>query len=222
MLINLSGSFVFLHLLKQSGCDIKWRPVPLLQSPGDTSDKGESSVTGSFKRARVMSDEQIKRGLIRIAHLRFRAFEARFQRAPGMHDPLFFDETCDIPVQSDPATARRQLIDAALALGIEPEPVLEFLDHAAERRHRDREPSGDTRGRNPHPTRAGRVPPRSRRGRFELAELLMDRRVRRRFRVTPDETRMLSEASFLGRANRPKDLALILKVIRARSDRPVV
>ena len=59
---------------------------------------------------------QVTAALIRIAHFRFRAFTAKFKREPGIHDPLFFDESRDSPFQADPDNYRMQL-EEALAAG---------------------------------------------------------------------------------------------------------
>jgi hypothetical protein len=77
-----------------------------------------------------VSVSSIQLGLIAIARYRFRLFEKEFRREPGPHDPIFFDESSRNPVQADVETSRRQLVDAAQASGVEPEPILKFLGFA--------------------------------------------------------------------------------------------
>src|SRR5712672_3979594 len=76
---------------------------------------------------RKYSEAQAKLNLIVIVRHRFRLFEAKFQRQPEPNEPIFFDESSDSPVQASQDTARRQLAEAALATGVDLEPVLKFL-----------------------------------------------------------------------------------------------
>ena len=156
--------------------------------------------------------------LIRIAHFRFKAFTAKFKREPGIHDPIFFDETKDSPFESDPGEYRMQLEEAARAVGVRLEPVLKLLGLTAESKHRRSasvpRPDASRRSRNEQ-TRPDSAMPGTR---SPWTRFLSDERVCRRYKITRNERELLSGASFLGEARQLKDFLLVLKAIRGCKD----
>ena len=80
-----------------------------------------------FRNRSRESDEQAKIALLRITHIRFRAFAAKFGRDPRIDEPLFFDESQDQPVEAQGMELQEQLARGAREAGVELEPVLRFL-----------------------------------------------------------------------------------------------
>jgi len=157
-------------------------------------------------------------GLIRIAHFRFRAFIAKFKREPGIHEPIFFDETKDSPFQSDPDNYRMQLEEAAREVGVRLEPVLTLLGLTAaskgQRKASVPRPETSRRTRKDQ-TRPDRV---SSGVRSPWTRFLSDERLCRRYRITGRERELLSGTSFLGEARHLQDFLLVLKAIRGCKD----
>ena len=156
-------------------------------------------------------------GLIRIAHFRFKAFTAKFKREPGIHDPIFFDETKDSPIESDPAKYRTQLEEAARTVGVHLEPVLKLLGQTAEGNHRSASiPRRDASRRSQNKqTRPDSAMPGTR---SPWTRFLSDERVCRRYKITRNERELLSGASFLGEARQLEDFLLVLNTIRGCKD----
>src|SRR5258708_32329332 len=97
---------------------------------------GPSACGSSIKRGKelqmaprqsVADHIAARPGIIQIARYRFRAFEVKFHRAPSPDEPLFFDESKDIPILAEPTIVQLQLEEAALASGTELGPVLKLL-----------------------------------------------------------------------------------------------
>jgi hypothetical protein len=158
-------------------------------------------------------------GLIRIAHFRFKAFAAKFNREPGIHDPLFFDESKDTPFQSDADNYRLQLEEAARAVGVRLEPVLALLGLTAKNKHQRNasvpRPATSRRSQN----KATRPDSATSGTRSPWTRFLSDERVCRRYQITPNERELLSGASFLGEARHLEDFLLVLKAIRGSKDK---
>jgi len=64
---------------------------------------------------------------MRVIRERFEAFEQKFGRLPGPHEPLFFDPRAEFPVLASREEIREQLIDAASAIGIDASRLLRQL-----------------------------------------------------------------------------------------------
>jgi len=85
-----------------------------------------SSETGNALKKTTEYDAVI--AVISACHVRFLAFEAKFGRPPGLHDPLFFDDNSSIPVQVKPEVAQRQLVDAARIAGVDAKLAISVLE----------------------------------------------------------------------------------------------
>lgn len=163
-------------------------------------------------------DGHAKIALLKIVHVRFRAFQAKFGRDPRVDEPLFFDEALDQPVKAPTNQVQAQLARGAREAGVELAPVLTLLAqpnnhvHAARRsarglssreagRYRSRSGAGD---REEGGTRPG------------WTRFLANEGLHRRHRITPGELQALSRASFLGEARSESDYLLMLRIIRSR------
>jgi hypothetical protein len=158
-------------------------------------------------------------GLIRIAHFRFKAFTAKFKREPGIHDPIFFDETKDAPFESGPGRYRMQLEEAARAVGIRLDPVLKLLGQTAKTKHQRSSSvprAGASRRSQNKQTRSDSTLPGTR---SPWTRFLSNERVCRRYKITRKERELLSSASFLGEARQLEDFLLVLSAIRGCKDR---
>jgi hypothetical protein len=171
-----------------------------------------------FRNYSRESAEQGKLALLKIAHLRFRAFSAKFGRDPRIDEPLFFDESQDAPVLAQSSEVHEQLARGAREAGVELEPVLSFLAQPNDHVHIARRSARGLSSR-----KAGRYNSRS--GPYNRAEgnsvpewtrFLTNERLHRRHRITPDELRTLSKTSFLGETCRESDFLLMLRIIRSR------
>ena len=161
------------------------------------------------------SDGQAKIALLKIAHVRFRAFAAKFGRDPRIDEPLFFDESQDQPVEAQASEVQEQLARGAREAGVELEPVLNLLaqpNHHVARR--------SARGLSSR--KAGRYHSRAGAGdralggtRTGWARFLTNERLHRRHGVTPNELQALSEVSFLGETRSESDFLLMLRIIRS-------
>src|SRR5215469_1303280 len=109
-----------------------------------------------FRDCSRESDEQAKIALLRIAHIRFQAFAAKFGRDPRIDEPLFFDESQDQPVEAQGRELQEQLARGAREAGVELEPLLRFLAQPKRHEHVARRSAHDLSSR-----KAGRYHPRS-------------------------------------------------------------
>ena len=163
------------------------------------------------------SDEQAKVALLKITHIRFRAFVARFGRDPLIDEPLFFDESQDQPVQAQGCEVQAQLARSAREAGVELEPVLNLLAQPNQQAHVARRSTWGLSSR-----KAGRYQSRPGAGdraaegtRTGWTRFLANERLHRRHRITPDELQALSKASFLGETRSEADFLLMLRIIRS-------
>jgi hypothetical protein len=69
-----------------------------------------------------------KCALFAVFRFRFKLFREQFGRKPGPAEPLFFDPSIAHPVAVELPQATRQIEEAAQALKIEAQPILEFLN----------------------------------------------------------------------------------------------
>jgi len=69
-----------------------------------------------------------KCALFAVFRFRFKLFREQFGRKPGPAEPLFFDPSIAHPVAVELPQAARQIEEAAQALKIEAQPILEFLN----------------------------------------------------------------------------------------------
>lgn len=171
----------------------------------------------STSTSEITTELEAKFSLIQIARVRFRAFEAKFQRKPEPQDPLFFDESEDWPIKADLRTTRRQMVEAARALGIRLEPVLQFLGL---------EPRENAKAAR----RSARIVdcPTSSGSRIQMSksrpvrstassswrQCLTNDLFRSRHRITAGEVEALSKVALMGRVRNEGDLLFILKMIR--------
>ena len=68
-----------------------------------------------------------KCALILVIRYRFKVFRERFGREPRPTEPLFFDASKKPPVKASLSDAREQIESGAIAVGVDPAPVLQFL-----------------------------------------------------------------------------------------------
>ena len=166
---------------------------------------------------RQKSDGQAEIALLKIAHLRFRAFHAKFGREPRIDEPLFFDESQDQPIKARSNEVQAQLARSAREAGVELEPVLSLLGLSKHYGQAARRSARGLSSRNAgryHSRVAGGLSDGGTRAawnRFVGNDLL-----HRRNRITPGELQTLSKISFLGEAESESDYLLILRIIRAR------
>jgi len=155
-------------------------------------------------------------GMMQIVRCRFRAFEAKFHREPRPHEPLFFDESKDSVFPVDPKVAQMQLEKAARASGTELGPVLKLLG-LAPTAGRERRGGGSISRQTES---CGRLARAKKSSRSVLRQPppwyadLTDRRLRRRYRISGQELKLLSQVSLLGRPQTVNDCRYILKLIR--------
>src|SRR5215472_6473747 len=158
-----------------------------------------------FKRDSAGFDETAM-ALLGACHIRFLTFEAKFNRPPGLHDPLFFDEHASDPVPSKPEIARMQLREAAKIAGVDDKLALSFFDSPRTART-SRRASTWSSSDGLHRSQTLRVnllnKPRS--GSFQLARFLKDARLHRRYKITAEELKALAGTSFLGNVCTEKD-----------------
>jgi hypothetical protein len=64
---------------------------------------------------------------VKVAQQRFAIFIRRFGRQPALGEPLLFDPRADSPICASPGEMRAQVIAAARAANVSPDPVLEYL-----------------------------------------------------------------------------------------------
>ena len=164
-------------------------------------------------------DSRAKYALLRIARVRFQAFETRFGRIPKLDEPIFFDEASDHPAKASLHEARAQIERAAREARVALEPVLCLL--GLSRHIADDVKSGDRRASHESLMKSRLRFPQSRaisRKRSSTAggwkRFLSDKRLHRRHRVTRQELQTLSRTAFLGETCTEQDFLLVLAAIR--------
>lgn len=154
--------------------------------------------------------------IIRVCHVRFLAFEAKFHRSPGLHDPLFFDEGSSIPVPAETGLVRKQLVEAARVAHVKPSLALAFfaLPGAAGTGLRTDNFGSAHKLRRSTPDRHSGH--RQRDSSSPWQRFLKDVRLRRRHKITGDELKALAGTSFLGNVRTEKEFLAVLKIVRSR------
>jgi hypothetical protein len=73
------------------------------------------------------SSDDIGMAMLKIAHMRYQMFRARFGRDPEPHEPLFFDPEESVPVVAEADEMHVQIMAAAAATRSDYQSVMRYL-----------------------------------------------------------------------------------------------